>query len=354
MSTEHPEPPQTKDVIGEELTDTFYEDNVVPSWEVAPSLTSIDREELEYESWSLESLLEYKDMLVQKTSRDEADDFPFNRRALHMTNPNFDPALTPWISAGIMSFPPGDQAKMHRHPHSGARFVLDGADGMKAHVEGELFEVDDYDMVVTAPGQWHGHFNEADSTATWLSLTDAPFILRGLQLTDLQPYTQEYDIHDRPPGYYRSQFGALRPESVEDQELTPGWLFTWEESHDALVNAAKFEENYDPYDGYCMEYINPAQGKPPVLPTMTTRLQLLKEQETERHEHNSFEFYHVISGHGATTIDGETHEWEEGDFFFVPPKSVHFHEAHDADTILFSVSDRPLLESFGVHMEEAN
>ncbi len=59
------------------------------------------------------------------------------------------------------------------------------------------------------------------------------------------------------------------------------------------------------------------------------------------------ELYHVIRGHGRSTVDGALVEWQEGDTFVLPAHTQSTHRA-EADSALYWVTDEPLLRYLGV------
>jgi gentisate 1,2-dioxygenase len=64
--------------------------------------------------------------------------------------------------------------------------------------------------------------------------------------------------------------------------------------------------------------------------------------------------FHVVRGKGRTLIDGRAFDWEKGDIIALPSWSLHAHENRgDAEAILFSISDRPVIEALGFYREEA-
>src|SRR5205085_1466685 len=104
----------------------------------------------------------------------------------------------------------------------------------------------------------------------------------------------------------------------------------------------------DPYDDVHLRYTNPATGGP-VLPTLDATIQLLTAGgRTHPHRHVHSTVYQVFRGRGATVIDGVRFAWERGDMFVVPPWAVHEHHAGDADALLFSITDAPVLSALGL------
>lgn len=112
-------------------------------------------------------------------------------------------------------------------------------------------------------------------------------------------------------------------------------------------------------DGVCLDYTNPITGGP-TMPTINCRAQMLRPgEETRPHSHTSSTIYHVVEGAGVTTVgtdkDGtEALAWGRRDCFFVPSMAWHSlkNNSKTEPAILFSVSDRPVLESLGLYREE--
>ena len=115
------------------------------------------------------------------------------------------------------------------------------------------------------------------------------------------------------------------------------------------------DEFVHPHEGLILEYSNPYTGGP-TLPTLSCRVQLLRPGlETDPHKHTGTAIYHVIQGSGRTVLEGgEVMEWGERDCFVIP--SWHEHRfANDSlsdDAILFSMTDRPVLEALRLYREE--
>ena len=113
-----------------------------------------------------------------------------------------------------------------------------------------------------------------------------------------------------------------------------------------------------PYDGILLEYANPLTGGP-TMPTIGCWIQWLAPGETtQAHRHTSSTIYHVVEGEGVTTVGaskgvGDDLTWGPKDCFFVPSwRWHHFRNTSKKPAILFSVTDRPVLESLGLFREE--
>jgi 1-hydroxy-2-naphthoate dioxygenase len=97
------------------------------------------------------------------------------------------------------------------------------------------------------------------------------------------------------------------------------------------------------------------------MPTIGCWVQMIPPGEsTEPHRHTSSTIYHVVQGSGATTVgqkksDGKQLAWGAHDCFFVPSWNWHHFEnkSKKNPAILFSVTDRPVLESLCLFREEA-
>ena len=77
------------------------------------------------------------------------------------------------------------------------------------------------------------------------------------------------------------------------------------------------------------------------------------ERETAEHRHTANQLYYVVEGSGISVVEGETLQWETGDFFVVPNWSWHRHRSNSpTPALLFSTTDRPLHESIGVYREQ--
>lgn len=296
---------------------------------------------------------------IEDVPREVADRLPFERRALIPVNPSHPNrgSVSSSIFLGLQSYPPGDEATPHRHPHTAFRLVTDGCEGMKAVAEGEAVPARTNDLIATPSWGWHGHRNDGDETAIWFSVLDLAFMLEGLHLTGEEQWGDVYPDEEKDPiyhepGYHNRRYGSLLPTNEEFGVNTVPYRFAWEDCYERLQEAAEEGENSDPYDGVTLEYVNPATGQPPVAPTMAMRLQLLDADDpTDVHKHNAVEAYYVMQGAGQTEVGDETLEWNRKDVFVVPPMAEHRHVAAEDDTVLYAVSDEPVLRTFDLYRE---
>jgi len=84
---------------------------------------------------------------------------------------------------------------------------------------------------------------------------------------------------------------------------------------------------------------------------------LLPGQETRFHRHTGTMLYHAVQGKGEMVVDRDKPlalRWEEHDSFSLP--SWRWHQFRNGSTtepaILFSLTDRPVLQMTGLDREE--
>ena len=74
---------------------------------------------------------------------------------------------------------------------------------------------------------------------------------------------------------------------------------------------------------------------------------------TQAHRQTSCAVYQVYKGEGYSVIDGQRFDWNEGDFFVVPPWAWHEHaNASGKEAVLFSIQDIPVLKDLAPYREE--
>jgi gentisate 1,2-dioxygenase len=133
--------------------------------------------------------------------------------------------------------------------------------------------------------------------------------------------------------------------------------YKWGETLEALQELAA-QGIDDPYDGILLEYKNPINGGHTFL-TMTCHLQMLMPgQETHCHRHTGTTLYHAVQGQGVTVVDQDKPielAWDEHDSFSLPSWRWHKHRnrSETEPAILFSLSDRPVLQMTGLDREES-
>jgi gentisate 1,2-dioxygenase len=107
----------------------------------------------------------------------------------------------------------------------------------------------------------------------------------------------------------------------------------------------------DKSHGARVRYANPSTGGP-VLPTMGANLAMLpKGFRGEPYRSTDSTVFACAEGRGTTNVDGEVLEWGPRDVFVVPSWKRYTHTAA-AQSVLFSISDRPAQEALGIWREQ--
>ncbi len=76
-------------------------------------------------------------------------------------------------------------------------------------------------------------------------------------------------------------------------------------------------------------------------------------QATRMHRHNYETIIYVLSGTGASLIEGREVPWRAGDAFYVPPWAWHQHvNRGDGRALYVACENAPLLQNLGVALRE--
>jgi gentisate 1,2-dioxygenase len=275
------------------------------------------------------------------------------RRVLMLLNPGLEGkmAATATLYAGIQLILPGEVARTHHHTPAAIRFVIEGEGGYTA-VSGEKAPMHRGDYLTTPNWAWHDHGNDGVEPVIWLDGLDLPFVT-GIDAVFFEEFGEDRQPIVRPQDDSLRRWGAnLKPSwQAPPGPYSPILNYSWATSRAALHGLRESEGS--PFDGIIMEYINPVNGGP-TLPTMSAYLQLLRRGEhTRAHRHVASTVYHVAEGGGFSVIAGRRFAWAVGDTFVVPAWAWHEHAALDGEAVLFSFSDRPILQAFALDREEA-
>jgi gentisate 1,2-dioxygenase len=282
-------------------------------------------------------------------------DDPNNRRTVQLRNPGLPRGASRTLGMSVQLVNPGETAECHRHTNAALRFVVESK-GMYTTVEGERLLMEPGDLLLTPNWTWHDHANFTDSQAVWLDVLDGR-LTRYLGASFHQLYSEgAVQPVTKPDGYSQRRLGTIRPRVTNNFNQAFPYKYGWTETLNALEQLAKAGEA-TPYDGVLLEYVNPVTGGP-TMPTIGCWIQMLRPGETTRkHRHTGITIYHAVQGEGATLAgkrDMEKLEWGERDCFVVPSWCWHEHRntSSTKPAVLFSVTDRPVLESLGLYREE--
>jgi gentisate 1,2-dioxygenase len=257
------------------------------------------------------------------------------------------------VSFGFQIVLPGETAAAHRHTNTALRFVVKGK-GAYTTSDGEPMIMEPNDLLIQPNFAWHDHANDSGEPIIWVDALDG-----GLVNYLDASFREDWPEGKRQPltknnGASRRLYGSIRQPVINAPVGVP-YHYKWTETLAALQEAK--EETHDPYDGIILEYKNPLTGGHTFL-TMTCFIQMLLPGETTHfHRHTGTTHYHVVQGSGALIIDkseSKTFRFVEHDSFTLP--SWHWHQLRNLSAndpaILFSVTDRPLLQMTGLDREE--
>ncbi|QEY23858.1 gentisate 1,2-dioxygenase [Neisseria animalis] len=279
------------------------------------------------------------------------------RRVLVLENPALPgkSSITQSLYAGIQLILPGETAPSHRHTQSALRFVLEGRGAWTA-VNGERTTMNPGDFIITPSWNWHDHGNPSaehgGEPVVWLDGLDIPLIA-ALDAGFAENNTVKEQAVCKHEGESFARFGYnMVPVRHKPSGTTsPIFSYPYERSREALDKLYRFEA-LDEYDGVKMRYINPSNGGW-AMPTIGTFLQYLpKGFKGKTYRSSDSTVYTAVEGSGTVYIGEESFRFSPRDIFVVPSWYPVRLEADDSgDVVLFSYSDRPVLEAFGLLRE---
>jgi gentisate 1,2-dioxygenase len=297
-----------------------------------------------------------------------AQDIPLaesDRRVMILSNPGVFPrhhsTNNLYVSCSIYNAQ--EKATVHRHSSNASRFVLEGSGGYTI-IEGEKCPMSRGDFIITPNGTWHDHGNEGNEEVMWIDVLDLPLVEHlGSSFFEFdfkeEGRPSQFQSVTEPVDHSRNLYGVggMRPTFVPHvrglSRGSPMFVYRWKDAEAALERLRGYEGS--PYDGVCLEYVNPVTGEP-VTTTMSFSVQLLKPgQALKRHRHTSSSFYCCLKGRGKTIVEGKELLWGENDLVVVPTWAWHEHVNLDPrnDAVLYCVSDEPVMKKLGLYREES-
>jgi len=317
-------------------------------WEIASQMTPHPKPQAIAHQWKW-SLL--KEVVKQSAKAVPVGD---ERRAMQLFNPGLNGqwATTNTLIAAVQVLLPGEVARAHRHSPAAIRFIIEGR-GAYTAVEGEKVIMQPGDFVLTPSWLWHDHGNETQQTVVWMDGLDVP-LTRSLNAMFFEMHKDLKASHAKPVNGSKALYGhgKLTPTWTRERPLfSPLMLYSWEQTMEALHDLRNHDAS--PYEGISLEYTH-AQTGGPVLPTMSCRVQLIRTGEKLKAKRvTGSSVFHVAQGKGRSVIEGNTFDWEKGDIIALPSWALHdFAAGGGEDAILFSISDRPVLQALGFYRED--
>ena len=282
------------------------------------------------------------------------------RRTVQLVNPSLTDrkATSRTLQMSIQLVKPGERAECHRHTAAALRFVVEGDGTGYTNVEGEEMLMEPGDLVLTPNWTWHDHFNPGRNNIVWLDVLDA-HLTRYLDAGFHENYAEgPAQAIIKRDGYSKQRCGAIRPRTTSVGNAALPFAYKWRDTLKALKEVAAAGER-DADDGILLEYTHPLTGGP-TMPTIGCWVQMISAGEsTKAHRHTSCTIYHVVQGQGITSVGKSKRAtndfaWSAHDCFFVPSWNWHHFKntSIKEPAIIFSVTDRPVLESLGLFREE--
>jgi gentisate 1,2-dioxygenase len=317
-------------------------------WEIASQMTPHPRPEAVAHQW--------KWSLLEQVAKQSATAVPVGdeRRAMQLFNPGLNGqwATTNTLIAAVQVLLPGEIARAHRHSPAAIRFIISG-NGAYTAVEGEKVIMHQGDLILTPSWTWHDHGNETSETVVWMDGLDVPLTL-ALNCMFFQMHEERRADAAKPVNGSKALYGHghLAPTWVKERpNYSPLMLYSFDQTMEALH--ALRDRDGSPHEGIALEYTNPQTGGP-VTPTISCGIQMVRRGETLKARRvTGSSVFHVVQGSGRTVIDGKRFDWGKGDIIALPSWAQHAHSnTGSEDAILFSISDRPVIQALGLYRED--
>lgn len=274
------------------------------------------------------------------------------RRTLKLANDGLEYGTTPTFWVSIQYILPGEVASAHRHTPEAFRYVIEG-NGCRTTVDGENYEMNEGDLVLTPGWAWHDHVHKGDKPMIWMDVLDISLV-RSFDSIFFEDHTDSLqEISETPNRSYQEWgTGTLRPMGgPATTSENPLLAYPKAQTEAAIEAAANLPS--EPENDVILEYQNPSNGGPAMY-SMSMKTQLLRPGFVGAwHRELGSKVYHVIEGSGTTTVGDQEFNWGPGDLFSIPSWVVHKHENQsDAPARLFRVDDSPVLRAMGLYRKE--
>ena len=335
----------------EALRSAFYESieplSMAPLWTRLKGLVRREPAPGEAYRWSYGQVRPYLMESATHISAEEAE-----RRVLILENPAFRGAsrVTPTLFAGLQLIMPGEIAPAHRHTQSALRFIIEGS-GAYTTIDDEKVVMHPGDFIVTPAWRWHTHGNETPGPMVWLDGLDIPMV-QLLDASFAEGLKQDQQKITRTVGDSFARYGhnLLPVDEKRKSKTSPIFNYPYSHTRQAL-ETARLRNEWDACHGLKLKFSNPETGDY-AMPTIGTFIQLLpKGFKTARYRSTDATVFAAIEGKGRTRIGEQAFEWGPRDLFVVPSWQWVTHEA-DADSVLFSFSDRPVQQKLDLFRED--
>jgi gentisate 1,2-dioxygenase len=236
------------------------------------------------------------------------------RRNLRLRNPiGGHASTTRTLVAAYQMILPGEKAPSHRHTPHALRVIID-AKGAYSTVDGERTPMETGDVVLTPGWCWHEHGHDGDEPAYWLDGLDAP-LTQALETRFFEENPKRFEpnprtAHTSPYRFTRDAIARRLDQARPDNEGFHGPRVVFEA---------------------------------PTMPTMQLAMQRLDGgAKTRRQRSTANHIFCCVEGAGESAVGDQRFVWQRGDAFVAPCWTKFEHRAME-DTLLFTLSDEPLM-----------
>ena len=348
-ATKDPNPKHNLQAARQAYYEKISKYDMAPLWEVLKTIVTKEPKSVASPAlWKFEDAKKLVLEAGEVITADEAE-----RRVLVLENPTLrgKSRATNSLFAGIQLILPGEIAPAHRHVSSAIRFVLDG-EGAYTAVEGEKATMSPGDFLITANWAPHDHGNPSDKPMMWLDVLDAPTI-NHFETSFAEHFDEKMQNTSRGEGDSLDRYGSgVLPDGAPVHlKRSPVINYTYARTR-PILERMKQSGDIDKHHGARVRYANPINGGW-ALPTMGAYLALLPTGfKGAPYRSTDGMIFVCAEGRGSTKVGDQVFEWERNDVFVIPPWTRYNHTA-DKESVLFSISDRPMQEALGIWREEA-
>jgi gentisate 1,2-dioxygenase len=276
------------------------------------------------------------------------------RRVLFLIDPGRGAGsmqVTSTLYVGFQLLLPGEVAPAHKHTPSAARIVVEG-EGAYTVVDGEKLPMIAGDLILTPGGAWHDHGHAGTNPVVWLDALDLPLLvyLEGsyaveapIQKTRNRPDTSEVE-------YVSAGLTPARRRDVALPTAYPMMRYPWARMEAALRRMAE----HDGAETAELDYVNPETSESCLRTMGFPAMMLRPSQVSQPLLRSSSSVFHVISGRGSSTVNGQRHLRGPKDTFSVPVfAEVEHLVTSDEPAFLIRIHDGPMQERLGYYEERA-
>lgn len=327
--------------------DKISQRDMTPLWEILKDLVTKEPRTIAQPAiWHFDECKPLVEEAGRLLTAEEAE-----RRVLVLENPALrgQSRITTSLYAGLQLILPGEIAGAHRHTASAIRLILDG-EGAYTQVDGEKTVMKYGDFVLTPGWTAHDHGNESKVPMIWLDVLDVPTVnffetAFAEHLDDAVQNTARTDNDS----LWRYGSGVLPDGTDTSMIRSPIINYAYERVRPILDRMARTDDA-DKYHGFRLRYANPFNGGWST-PTMGAHLSLMpKGFEGETYRSTDGTIFACLEGKGTTKVGYETIAWGPRDVFVIPSWQPYSHKP-EAESVLFSISDRPVQEALGIWRE---